>query len=100
MKFKTMYSIGDIVKYFCNTSYKLGRISRIVIYYDVQFGQKIQYGIEQIKVNNISYVSNELMILEGAIGKKIHKKAFEKEYARECAREIVRSRSSTNGQNE
>ena len=91
MKVKTKCNIGDIVKFYNQTSnqYQIGRISGICISYYVEFGGKIQYNIERIKIDN-PYIADEITVLEGAICKKINKKIFEKEYAKECAREIAK----------
>ena len=92
MKFKSKYNVGDIVHYFNTESGKnqIGRISRIFISYNTEFGEKIKYDVERIKIDN-DYIADEVCILEGAINKKINKKAFDKEYAKECVREMMKS---------
>ena len=91
MKFKTKYKIGDIVKFYNETSsqYQIGLITRIFIRYSVECKQITKYDIEKIKINN-TYIADEISIFENVICKKINKKTFEKEYAKECAREIAK----------
>lgn len=95
MKFKSKYNVGDVIHYFNteNGKNQIGRISRIFISYNTEFGEKIKYDVERIKIHN-DYIADEVCILEGEIYKKIHKKAFEKEYAKECAREIAKGDES------
>lgn len=91
MKFKTKYKIGDIVKFYNETSsqHQIGIIVRIFIRYSVECKQTTKYDIEKIKINN-THIADEISVFEDVICKKINKKAFEKEYAKECAREIAK----------
>lgn len=92
MRVQTRYSVGDIVKYFNNSSnnYEIGRIDCIYVTYSVESSLSVKYEVEKILFDKKMGTSNSKLIEQFHIIKKIHKKAFEKEYAKECAREAVR----------
>ena len=92
MKFKTKYSVGDIVKFYnhkkCDND--VGIINVVKFKYSNELLDTTSYIISPIKTY-CDYKDKSIEIREGSVHIKLNKKTFEKEYTKFWAKEKMKS---------
>lgn len=89
MRFKTKYSIGDIVQFYNERIHNndIGTIQSVNVYFSWETLQKESYGISPARIES-DFSCNCVKVNANSVYKKLNKKAFEEEFAKKCVKYV------------